>query len=43
VTKLCLHIAVVLIVGVLCLPAAPHADQAQYFYDALGRLVGASR
>ena len=30
----------VLIVGVLCLPAVPSADQAQYFYDELGRLVG---
>jgi YD repeat-containing protein len=35
-----LHIAVLLIVGMLCLPAVPHADQAQYFYDELGRLVG---
>jgi len=39
VTKLFRQIAVVLLVGLLCLPAAPSADQAQYFYDALGRLV----
>jgi len=30
----------VLFVVALCLPAALHADQAQYFYDELGRLVG---
>jgi len=39
-TKLFIHIAVVLIVGMLVMPAVPHADQAQYFYDELGRLVG---
>ena len=39
-TKLFMQIAVLLIVGVLCLPAVPSADQAQYFYDELGRLVG---
>jgi YD repeat-containing protein len=38
VTKLFVQIAVVFLVGVLCLPAAPSADQAQYFYDPLGRL-----
>jgi YD repeat-containing protein len=27
-------------VGLLCLPAVPSADQAQYVYDELGRLVG---
>jgi YD repeat-containing protein len=40
VTKSFIHIAVLLIVGLLCLPAVPSADQAQYFYDELGRLVG---
>lgn len=35
-----IQIAVVLLVGLLCLPAVPSADQAQYFYDELGRLVG---
>jgi hypothetical protein len=30
----------VLLVGVLFMPAAPSVDQAQYFYDELGRLVG---
>ena len=40
VTKLFVHIAVVLILGVLSMPAVPYADQAQYFYDELGRLVG---
>lgn len=35
-----MHIVAVLLVGVLCLPAVPSADQAQYFYDELGRLVG---
>jgi YD repeat-containing protein len=40
VTKLFVQIAVLLLVGVLLMPAVPHADQAQYFYDALGRLVG---
>ena len=39
-TKRFMQIAVVLLVGVLCLPAVPSADQAQYFYDELGRLVG---
>lgn len=39
-TKLCMHIAVSLIVGMLCMPAVPHADQAQHFYDELRRLVG---
>ena len=34
------QIAVLLIVGMLFMPAVPHADQAQYFYDELGRLVG---
>lgn len=34
------YMPVLLIVCVLCMPAVPHADQAQYFYDALGRLVG---
>ena len=34
-----LQIAVLLLVGLLGLPAAPSADQAQYFYDELGRLV----
>jgi len=29
-----------LLVGLLLLPAVPSADQAQYFYDELGRLVG---
>jgi len=38
--KLFVQIVVVLFVGVLCLPAVPSADQAQYFYDSLGRLVG---
>ncbi|MGH7208829.1 MAG: IPT/TIG domain-containing protein [Nitrospiraceae bacterium] len=38
-TKLFRQIAVVLIVGLLSVPAVPHADQAQYFYDELGRLV----
>lgn len=38
--KLLMHIAVLLMVGLLCMPAVPHADQAQYFYDELGRLVG---
>ncbi len=38
--KLFMHIAVLLIVGVLLMPAVPSADQAQYFYDELGRLVG---
>jgi YD repeat-containing protein len=40
VTKRFPHIAVLLLVGLLCLPAVPSADQAQYFYDELGRLVG---
>jgi YD repeat-containing protein len=40
VTKSFIHIAVLLIVGLLCLPAVPSADQAQYVYDELGRLVG---
>ena len=35
-----LQIVVLLIVGLLCLPAVPSADTAQYFYDELGRLVG---
>ena len=26
--------------GQLVMPAVPYADQAQYFYDELGRLVG---
>lgn len=39
-TKLFMQIAVVLLVGVLCIPTVPSADQAQYFYDVLGRLVG---
>ncbi|MGH7146447.1 MAG: hypothetical protein ACREI9_10040 [Nitrospiraceae bacterium] len=39
-TKLFVHIAVLLIVGMLFIPAVPSADQAQYFYDELGRLVG---
>ena len=39
-TKRFMHIAVLLMVGLLCLPAVPSADQAQYFYDELGRLVG---
>jgi len=34
------NIAVLLLVCLLCLPGAPPADQAQYFYDELGRLVG---
>ncbi len=38
-TRPFIHIAVVLLVGLFCLPAVPHADQAQYFYDELGRLV----
>ena len=29
-----------LLVGLLCLPAVPSADTAQYFYDELGRRVG---
>jgi hypothetical protein len=29
-----------LLVGLLCLPAVPSADTAQYFCDELGRLVG---
>jgi len=41
VTKWFIQIAVVLIVGILLMPAVPSADQAQYFYDELGRLVGA--
>jgi len=40
VTKLFRNITVLLVVGVLCLPVAPSADTAQYFYDELGRLVG---
>jgi len=40
VTKLFRNIAVLLMVGLLCLPAVPSADTAQYFYDELGRLVG---
>ena len=39
-TKLFRNITVLLVVGVLCLPVAPSADTAQYFYDELGRLVG---
>ena len=39
-TKLFVHNAVVLIVGVLCLLAVPSADQAQYSCDELGLLVG---
>ena len=39
-TKLFRNIAVLLMVGLLCLPAVPSADTAQYFYDELGRLVG---
>lgn len=42
-TKQFLQIVVLLLVGLLCLPAVPSADQAQYFYDELGRLMGASR
>ncbi len=38
--KLVIQIVVLVIVGLLCLPAVPSADQAQYFYDELGRLVG---
>jgi len=40
VTKLFRNISVLLILGLLCLPAVPSADTAQYFYDELGRLVG---
>ena len=40
VTKLFVHNAVVLIVGVLCLLAVSSADQAKYSCDELGRLVG---
>lgn len=40
VTKLFGNIVVLVIVGLLCLPAVPSADTAQYFYDELGRLVG---
>jgi YD repeat-containing protein len=40
VTKLFMHIVVVLLVVLLSLPAVPSADQAQYVYDELGRLVG---
>jgi len=40
VTKLFMHIAVLLIVSLLVMPVVPSADQAQYFYDELGRLVG---
>lgn len=39
--KLFIQIVVALLVGMLSLPAVPSADQAQYFYDSLGRLVGA--
>ncbi len=39
-TKLFRNISVLLILGLLCLPAVPSADTAQYFYDELGRLVG---
>jgi YD repeat-containing protein len=35
-----MQIAMVLLVGLLCLPAVPSADTAQYVYDELGRLVG---
>ncbi|MGH7251174.1 MAG: hypothetical protein ACREIK_04895 [Nitrospiraceae bacterium] len=35
-----MQIAVLLIVGMLFMPAVLQADQAQYFYDELGRLVG---
>lgn len=38
-TKLFMQIVVPLIVGMLCIPAVPSADQSQYFYDALGRLT----
>jgi len=40
VTNRFIQIAALLLVGLLCLPAVPSADQAQYFYDELGRLVG---
>jgi len=40
VTKRFEQIIVVLLIGLLCLPAVPSADTAQYFYDELGRLVG---
>ena len=33
-----MNIVVLLMVGLLCLPAVPSADQAQYIYDDLGRL-----
>ena len=35
----CVHIAVLLIAVLLSLPLALHADQAEYFYDELGRLT----
>lgn len=35
-----MYIVVLLIVGLFVMPTVPHADQAQYFYDELGRLVG---
>lgn len=35
-----MQIVLVFIVGVPCLASVSHVDQAQYFYDELGRLVG---
>lgn len=39
-TRPFVHIAVLLVAVFLSVPLALHADQAQYFYDELGRLVG---
>lgn len=39
-SKMMGRIMAVFIVGLLCLPAVPHADTEQYSYDELGRLVG---
>jgi hypothetical protein len=39
-TRPFVHIAVLLVAVFLTLPLALHADEAQYFYDELGRLVG---
>ena len=39
-TRPFVHIVVLLVAVFLFVPLALHADQAQYFYDELGRLVG---
>ena len=39
-TRPFVHIAVLLVAVFLSVPLALPADQAQYFYDELGRLVG---